>query len=506
ESDLLVLSENSYLELLVRVNVYKSIGNLSLQTQFWSKYIHFLLLLQATLPHPQKSPTFVKSSTPDRKRKRSQEAEDSLPLVQEEPIQKRSKASLTGSAVDDTSIQKAEIDTYNGAHPICYWVHKEYFEQDKEIRKHLQQRTLFEEVRHEDWFKEEFQEFKNESWFKEEYGQHSIMSYLFAKQKPPPSLRRKNSESSLTPSDQQSREAKSVKYRTTRYEAVLETKGSFMSKSRLGITDASKNLYMTLLEKDSIALCNPRPQPDYSVGFSRSAFTDKQLEKLRPYVGEIEDTCTSYFMGTWQIYFPFLTCEVKCGQQALDIADRQNAHSMTLAIRATVELFKLVKRQKELHWEILAFSISHDHEAVRIYGHYPVISEDKTTFYRHPIRNFIFTESDGKEKWTAYKFTKNVYDIWMPKHLERICFAIDEIPSGINFEVSQSELQFPDEAEFQLSQELDIHLSQQSNTRSISALEEEDRFIGSQRPTPNTSFTQSHKQQFKKPRNKRGTS
>jgi hypothetical protein len=32
-------------------------------------------------------------------------------------------------------------------------------------------------------------------------------------------------------------------------------------------------------------------------------------------------------MATWRMYFPFFTCEVKCGAAALDIADRQNAHS-----------------------------------------------------------------------------------------------------------------------------------------------------------------------------------
>jgi len=49
------------------------------------------------------------------------------------------------------------------------------------------------------------------------------------------------------------------------------------------------------------------------------------------------------------MYFPFLTCEVKCSAAALDVADWQNAHSMTLAVRAVVELFRLVKREKELH-------------------------------------------------------------------------------------------------------------------------------------------------------------
>ncbi len=49
------------------------------------------------------------------------------------------------------------------------------------------------------------------------------------------------------------------------------------------------------------------------------------------------------------MYFPFLTCEVKFGAAALDVADRQNAHSMTLAVRGVVELFRLKKRERELH-------------------------------------------------------------------------------------------------------------------------------------------------------------
>jgi hypothetical protein len=66
----------------------------------------------------------------------------------------------------------------------------------------------------------------------------------------------------------------------------------------------------------------PRPQPDYSVGFGQSAFTDDQLEKLKPFVGEVPDTFTSHFIAIWQMYFPFLTCEVKCGAAALNVTDR----------------------------------------------------------------------------------------------------------------------------------------------------------------------------------------
>jgi hypothetical protein len=71
---------------------------------------------------------------------------------------------------------------------------------------------------------------------------------------------------------------------------------------------------------------------------------------------------------------------------------------MIIAISAVVELFRYVKREKELDREILAFSISHDHESVRIYDHYSLVDDEKTTFYRHSIRKFDFTEQDKREK------------------------------------------------------------------------------------------------------------
>ncbi|KXL45558.1 MAG: hypothetical protein FE78DRAFT_90381 [Acidomyces sp. 'richmondensis'] len=202
---------------------------------------------------------------------------------------------------------------------------------------------------------------------------------------------------------------------------------------------------------NAIPLTSTRPQPDYSVGFKREAFTGDQRDKLSPFIGDFIAGDQSFFMATYYMYFPFLTCEVKCGSAALDVADRQNAHSMTLAVRAIVELFRLVKREQELHRQILAFSISHDHRSVRIYGHYPVIDGSQTTFYRHPIHTFDFTALEGKDKWTAYKFTKNVYDTWMPTHLDRIRSVINELPSDFDFEVPL----LPEESG--LSQNLEIH-------------------------------------------------
>jgi hypothetical protein len=61
------------------------------------------------------------------------------------------------------------------------------------------------------------------------------------------------------------------------------------------------------------------------------------------------------------MYFLFLTCEVKCGATAFNIADRQNAHNMTLVVKGVIKLFRIVKREKELYQEILAFLVLHDH-------------------------------------------------------------------------------------------------------------------------------------------------
>lgn len=395
-------------------------------------------------------------------------------------------------------------------------------------------------------------------WSKKPMDINPAMNHLLARKKSTGSLRRKRSDSELaeqsstTPSDQKSREAKSAPYRDARYEALIATKGTFMGKDPLGINEACRNMCRKLLEShqsvpedtmfrddlfdetceafrnknearvirdisllivpsaeslairgdkqlrcliesvnegwnNSIPLTQTRPQPDYAVGFRREAFTEERLSKLQPFVGDLTDQ--SFFMATYFLYFPFLTCEVKCGAAALDVADRQNAHSMTLAVRAVVELFRLVKREKELDREILAFSISHDHRSVRIYSHYPVIEEKKTTFYRHPIHEFSFTALDGKDKWTAYKFTKSVYRTWMPSHFKRLCSVIDALPTGVNFELSQSELQFSEQTG--LSQDLANQDLSASNTDLASLAQDDDSQLRPLDPlgTPDTSFT-----------------
>ncbi|KZL67604.1 hypothetical protein CI238_13065 [Colletotrichum incanum] len=129
---------------------------------------------------------------------------------------------------------------------------------------------------------------------------------------------------------------------------------------------------------NSIPLTGTHPQPDYSVGFKREALTDDQLEKLSPFIGNFLAGDQSFFMATYMMYFPFLKCEVKGGATALDTADRQNAHSMTLSVRAVIEPFRVVKREDELNRRGMAFSVPHDHLLIRIYRHYAVIDGKDT--------------------------------------------------------------------------------------------------------------------------------
>ena len=138
---------------------------------------------------------------------------------------------------------------------------------------------------------------------------------------------------------------------------------------------------------------------------------------------------------------------------------------------------------------------------MRIYGRYPIIDGDKTAFYRHPTHTFDFTALDGKEKWTAYKFTKNIYDLWIQTHLKRICSVIDELPPDLDFEASQQS----EPGESGLSQGLESHhLSDQSSHDAASLLEDADSqasHVGSRDVTPDTSLSQRiDRKAFKKPK------
>ncbi|UZP38154.1 hypothetical protein NXS19_005970 [Fusarium pseudograminearum] len=108
-----------------------------------------------------------------------------------------------------------------------------------------------------------------------------------------------------------------------------------------------------------------------------------------------------------------------------------------------------------------------------------------TKYYRHPIHEFSFTALDGKEKWTAYRFTKNLYDAWMPAHFKKICSAINQLPANLDLDV----LSLPETG---LSQDLESHHLSQSDADTVSLPAEQDNRssdTGQEKGTPGTSFT-----------------
>ncbi|KAI9782857.1 MAG: hypothetical protein M1816_001677 [Peltula sp. TS41687] len=407
------------------------------------------------LPHE-----FEANLKPDRKRKRSQEAEASQDHSEKRPRVKTN---------DNRSSRRVETWLRKGSYP------EDFFESGNKTWEDIKADTMATRLE------------ANEA--------NDLARPLLARKKSTAYLRQQGLEGSMITHTEKS-EDKSVPYRNAGYETLLRLKGSHLVDSPEGITDDSELDCQTLLTTtqmvpqdslfrddlfratcdklrtrnesrvvedisrllvpsaetlatygaaelihlvvnvnerwaESIPVTDTRPQPDFCVGFSLSAFTDSQLRNLTPYIGDLPPVnYFSFFLATWRMYFPFLTCEAKSGIGGLDVADKQNAHSMTMAVRGIVELFKLVNRQDELDRKVLAFSISHDDAYVRIYGHYALLKDRVATFYRHPIRCFELRAQNGRDKWTAYQFTMNVYFQFMPKLHKLICSAIDQLSPG----------------------------------------------------------------------------
>ncbi|EKG13857.1 hypothetical protein MPH_08989 [Macrophomina phaseolina MS6] len=115
------------------------------------------------------------------------------------------------------------------------------------------------------------------------------------------------------------------------------------------------------------------------------------------------------------------------------------------------------------------------------------------TYHRHLIREFSFTEQRGKEKWTAYKFTKSIYEQWVPIHLARISSAIDQIPLDPDFSVGHSsEPLFSDHTG--LSQVIETHrLSQSEDAASLEDTSGQLSSVENSDPAPDTSLSQGTK-------------
>ncbi|KAK5069076.1 hypothetical protein LTR70_010755 [Exophiala xenobiotica] len=181
---------------------------------------------------------------------------------------------------------------------------------------------------------------------------------------------------------------------------------------------------------DAVVFFRKLPQPDRTVAYPLSAFTEAERRKL----GLVPE-CASLFTTRDGMMFPFFTCEVKCGKEALAIADRANTNSMTIALRAVVELHRQAGDVMGVHRKILGFSISHDDGIVRIYGHYPEIEGENTTYFRTSIREFSYADKNAQDRWTSYTFVRNLYTQFAPDHLQRIKEAIGRLSDPLALSV-----------------------------------------------------------------------
>lgn len=140
--------------------------------------------------------------------------------------------------------------------------------------------------------------------------------------------------------------------------------------------------------RKSISIIETQSQSDRCVGFDSFAFIWSQQQRLKHCIGHFTPVeYVSSFLATWRMYFPFFACE--SGMRQLDVSDKQDAHSMTMAARNIAEFFKLVNRDDELRRKVLAFFISHNATTVTVYGYYAVVKDRAAEFYRHSIHAFV---------------------------------------------------------------------------------------------------------------------
>ena len=171
-------------------------------------------------------------------------------------------------------------------------------------------------------------------------------------------------------------------------------------------------------------LTKSRPKFDLIVDFFSFVFTIAENEKLINYTF-FENLTRS----TGDLCFPFLMCEVKCGNERFDYADRQNMHSCSVAVKALLKLEQKANQYREnkqfenLFDKIFVYSISHDQKNAHFYEHYVLIEKKNWTYYRHHIANFDIVYKKIN-LLIFHNFARNVLTIYASKLLKRLQKAI----------------------------------------------------------------------------------
>ena len=198
---------------------------------------------------------------------------------------------------------------------------------------------------------------------------------------------------------------------------------------------------------ESWVLAGPRPKPDLAVGFQSFAFTIEENAKLTYYT-----SFENLTRPTDELCFPFLMFEVKCGNEGLDYADRQNMHSCSVAVKALLKLeqkadqYREDKKFESLLGEILVYSISHDQKYGRLYGHYALVEGEKWTFYRHRIATFDILYNE-RDLLTLHNFAINILTLHGSKLLKRLQEAIAALPVSSTLSFSAGTINLEDDSQ-----------------------------------------------------------
>ncbi|MCJ1462015.1 hypothetical protein MMC07_000615 [Pseudocyphellaria aurata] len=172
----------------------------------------------------------------------------------------------------------------------------------------------------------------------------------------------------------------------------------------------------------------PQIKPDLAIGLFSSAFTEEEIFKMNMYA-----TVDNWTRTTTHMYFSFLMCEVKSGEQGLDIADRQNMHSCSVAVRAILRIQQAANKCRpekvtdSLDRKILVFSISHTQQNARLFGHYGIAREQTWTYYRHCIQTFDLIYNKNS-LLAIHNFVRNILQDYLPVHVRRLKAALEALP------------------------------------------------------------------------------
>jgi len=170
----------------------------------------------------------------------------------------------------------------------------------------------------------------------------------------------------------------------------------------------------------------PRPQPDLAFGYSEAAFTRNQLGAIDLLVDD--QFGQSHAVPDQQVRFPFLQIEFK--SQAKNgthyIATNQAAGAGAIAMNGYMDLMQRSSGMEKFDYEEpLYFSISMDHELVRINVHWLRAPAEggQHSFHVEGLSKHLLDDAKGIR--AVVRAIKNILDNGADARLRTLCSALD---------------------------------------------------------------------------------